>query len=365
MKKKFWWNLESIVIISILIITFLPTLVQTRCSNSKEIITEGLSSIQPNEDIANARNRAIADALRHAVERVLGIYIEEKTLMENFSKLQITVYKETKGHVVTYEVIKGSEEREGNVYQLKIKAVICLEPRILVIIPEIYAKREIPDPAAETAIINGLLEAGFSVVGKYELGNIRRSPLIKKTLKGDRKAALDLALQYGANVVVVGEGVSEPVGTISDFHSARAWLEIRAFKTDEDVIVAARNLQMSGLGITEDSASKKALSLAGERMADYLVEKLAKFRNPDEIKTIYLFINNLRNKSQFDELRETIARMLLVIDVKTNFFEEDKAELIVKSLGDTQKLVEDLSNLCFINLAIGKVNEHEVRVTVK
>lgn len=365
MSGKHWPKLELIMGSLLLIVMFSPASALASCGNFKEIAVEGLSSIQPHENIANARNRAIADALRHAVERVLGVYIEEEALIENFSKLEIFVYKETKGHVVTYEIIEGSEKREGNVYELKIRAVICLEPRILVIVPEMYARREIADPAAETAIINGLLKAGFSVVGKYELGKIRRGPLIKRALKGDRKAALDLALQYGANVVIVGEGVSEPIGTISGLYSVRAWLDVRAFKTDEDIIVAAHNLQVSGLGITENSASKKALSLTGEHMADYLAERLAKFRHPDDIKSIRLLINNLRNKSQFDELKEAITKMLLVIDVKVNLFEENKAELIVKSFGGTQELVEDLSSLGFMDLAIGKIDEHEVEAKVK
>ncbi|MEA3421557.1 MAG: hypothetical protein U9Q97_07775, partial [Acidobacteriota bacterium] len=111
MKKEFYWISKIAIILLLIIMNLLPVSAETtgiNCGNVKEIIVEGLSSIQPQEDIANARNRAIADALRHAVERVLGLYIEEETLMEDFSKLEIAVYKESKGHVVTYEVIEGS-----------------------------------------------------------------------------------------------------------------------------------------------------------------------------------------------------------------------------------------------------------------
>lgn len=329
------------------------------------LVVEGVASIQPNEDITSARNRAIVDALRHAVERALGIYIEEEALIEDFSRLEVIIYKKTKGHVVTYEVIEGSERRDGNIYELELRAVVCLEPRILVIVPEVHGDREVQDPTAETAIINGLLKAGFPVVGKYELSNVRKGASAKRALKGDRKAALDLALQYGANVVIVGEGASEPAGTISGLHSVRAWLYARAFKTDEDIIVGAHSLQVSGLGITENAASREAFSLGGARMADYLVERLAEFRHPDAIKTIRLVINNLRSKSQFDELKQAITNMLLVIDAKVNLLEQDKAELIIKSLGGAQDLVEDLSNLGFIDLAIAKTHEHEIQVTVE
>jgi len=100
-------------------------------------------------------------------------------------------------------------------------------------------------------------------------------------------------------------------------------------------------------------------------MADYLVERLAEFRNPEEVRTINLFIDNLRNNSQFEKLKEAIGKMLLVIEVKVNLLEDEKAELIVKTLGDVQELSEDLGNLTFINLEIKKASDNLVQITVK
>ena len=368
MKKEFYCISKIAVILLLIIINLLPVSAENsgiNCGNVKEIIVEGLSSIQPNEDIANARNRAIADALRHAVERVLGLYIEEETLMEDFSKLEIAVYKESKGHVVTYEIIEGSEKIEGGIYNLRIKATICLEPRILVIIPEKYKGKEISDHSAETAIIDGLLKAHFSVISKQERNTIYKNPLIKKVLAGDKKATLKLAMYYGANVVIIGKASSEKTGMVSDFHSVLAYLEIRVHKTDEDKIIAAHSLQISGAGINENSASKMAFNLAGEQMADYLIEKLAEYRNPEEIKTIHLFIDNLKSEYQFDKLKELIGKMLLVVEVKVNFIENDKAELIIKSLGDIAGLTENLNNLSLMDLDIRRTEEDTLHVTLR
>lgn len=368
MKKEFYWISKIAVLLLLIIMNLLPVSAETtgiNCGNVKEIIVEGLSSIQPNEDIANARNRAIADALRHAVERVLGLYIEEETLMEDFSKLEIAVYKEAKGHVVTYEVVEGSEKIEGGIYSLRLKATICLEPRILVIIPEKHNGKEIVDRTVESTIIDGLLKTGFSVVGKQERESIYRNPLIKRILEGDKKAVLELAMYYGANVVIIGKASSEKTGMVSDFHSVRAYLEVQAHKTDEDKIIAAHNLQISGAGISENSASKMAFNLAGEQMADYLIERLAEYRNPEEIKTIHLFIDNLKSDYQFDKLKELIGKMLLVVEVKVNFIENDKAELILKSLGDMQGLVENLYDLSLMDLDIKRTKEDTLHITVR
>lgn len=195
----------------------------------------------------------------------------------------ITDYKEIKGDVITNEIIiEGSEKIEEGIHSLRIedKETISLEPRILVFITEMHAGKEISDNSAETAIINGLLRAGFVVTNKHKRDSIGQNSLIKKVLKEDKQATLELAMDYGANVVIAGKAISEKTGMISDFHSVRAYLEIRAYKTDENKVIAAHSLQVSRAGITEDSAYKTAFNLAGEQMDDYLVERLAEFRNP-------------------------------------------------------------------------------------
>ena len=283
----------------------------------------------------------------------------------------ITYYKETKGDIITSKIIESSEKIEEGIGSLIIedriedKETISLEPRILVFVTEMHAGKEISDNSTEIAIINGLLKAGFVVINKHGRDSIGQNPLIKKVLKEDKQATLELAMQYGANVVIDGKAISEKTGMISDFHSVRAYLEIRAYNTDEDKVIAAHSLQISKAGITEDSAYKTAFNSAGEQMADYLVERLAEFRNPEEVRTINLFIDNLRNKSQFEKLKEAISKMLLVIEVKVNLLENEKAELIVKTLGNVQELIEDLNNLTFLNLEIKKVNDNLVQITVK
>ena len=157
------------------------------------------------------------------------------------------------------------------------------------------------------------------------------------------------------------------MGKVSGFYSSKAWVEIRVLKTDENRVVAAHSLHASALGLTPDVANKKALSLVGNSMADYIVERLVEFRNPNEIKTIRLTINGLKNESQLDELKEAIIKMLLVVDAKVNFFNENKnkGELIVKTLGNNQQLTEDLNNLSFINLIAKGVDKSTIQAMVK
>ena len=283
----------------------------------------------------------------------------------------VTYYKETKRDIATIEIIESPKKIEEGVRSLifedriEDKETIILEPRILVFVTEMHAGKEISDNPTEIAIINGLLKAGFVIINKHERDSIGQNPLIKKVLKEDKQATLEISMQYGANIVISGKAVSEKIGMVSDFHSVRAYLEIRAYNADEDKVIAAHSLQITKAGITEDSAYKTAFNSSGEQMANYLVERLAEFRNPEEIGNINLFIDNFKNISQFEKLKEAIIKMLLVIEVKVNLLENEKAELIVKTLGNVQELIEDLNNLTFTNLEIKKVNDDLVQITVK
>jgi len=78
-----------------------------------------------------------------------------------------------------------------------------------------------------------------------------------------------------------------------------------------------------------------------------------------------LFIDNLKSDYQFDKLKELIGKMLLVIEVKVNFIENDKAELILKSLGDVQGLVENLDNLSLMDLDIKITKEDTLHITLR
>jgi len=144
-------------------------------------------------------------------------------------------------------------------------------------------------------------------------------------------------------------------------------MEIRAFKIDEDILVGATNLQEPGLGASEEAASKKAFSLVGGDIADYLIEKLMEYRNPDDIKTIKLSIGRMKYPSDLDTLKKALARLLLVVDVfvTSSDVNAETAEIEIKSFGDSRRLVKDMEEFGFIEFEVNEVRDDLVRITVK
>ncbi len=153
------------------------------------------------------------------------------------------------------------------------------KPRIMVVIPEVHISRQIPDPAGETEIIRKFLEAGYDVVDQNQIKTIRYNEKVLNAVK-DSKAAVALGLEYGAEIIVVGEAFSEFAGRTGDMTSCRARVEARAIKTDVGNILVADGKHGSGLDRSENVAAKIALRNAGAEIADYFIvqitEKLEK-----------------------------------------------------------------------------------------
>ncbi len=95
----------------------------TSKSNPNIIEAKGFASI--NEGISKARNYALNQALRNAVEQYGGVQIAAKTSIENSDKYRAKLASVSKGHVKKYEI--KNEYQKGNNFVVVIIAEISEE----------------------------------------------------------------------------------------------------------------------------------------------------------------------------------------------------------------------------------------------
>lgn len=251
------------------------------------IKAEGIGDIVAGGE-GRARDVAIEDALRKAVEQAVGTFIQSETVVRNAMLINDEIIARSKGYIRKYAVI--GESSDGQVYKVTVEAHVSSDklqddlaaigllmarkhkPRLMVVIPEHHLTRKIPDPAGETEIIKRLLEKGFKVVDQSQIAKIRYGDQVKAALEGDVNLAVKIGLQYGAEVIIIGEAFSESAGRgIGGMESCRARVEARAIKTDTGEILVADGRHAGGLDITEAIAGKKALQKAGGELGDYFI----------------------------------------------------------------------------------------------
>jgi curli biogenesis system outer membrane secretion channel CsgG len=146
-------------------------------------------------------------------------------------------------------------------------------PKVMVIVPEYHITFRVPDPAGETEILRKFLEAGFRAVDPSMYATLRKGARFSEAVKNPM-AAISIGKEFGADIVIFGEGFSERVDAKSNPVTCRARVEVRAVRTDNAEIIATNGAQAGGQDIAESTASKTALKNAGAQISDYLLGQM-------------------------------------------------------------------------------------------
>lgn len=175
-------------------------------------------------------------------------------------------------------------------------------PRLLVLLPESHLNRIVPDPAGETELVEWLLACGFPVASAEYAGveaptpmaqwdsetdvRIRRPNLrdgvqwlissrsIHGFVTGGMSKDADKLLEI-ADVLILGQGLSEHASTRSGIQSCKARLELKAIDIKTGEILLSKSTYGAGLDVAEHIAGKRALQAAGRQMALDLIPALA------------------------------------------------------------------------------------------
>jgi curli biogenesis system outer membrane secretion channel CsgG len=145
-------------------------------------------------------------------------------------------------------------------------------PKVMVVVPETHLNAPLPNSASETVLLQKFLEAGFKVVDPAVLATISNQARFRDAIK-DPTAVVALGKEFGAEIVIFGEGVSEVADKKDGITTCRARVDVKAVRTDNAEMLATHGAQAGGQGIAELTGAKTALETAGGQIADYLLGK--------------------------------------------------------------------------------------------
>lgn len=340
--------------------------------------------------VAEAEN----DALRNAVEEAVGILIDSETLVRNHVLLQDEIYTKSRGFITNYTVRERRETASG--WQVSIEADIddspnaslmaeltrlgiidvkLRNPKIAVYVPEYHIQSRIPDPAGETAIINALLNSGFSnvIAAKPELvmshapGKANR-PYTQMTIEDIQSVARFLE----ADILVLGEAFSEGVGDIGKYlpghqqtrmQSCRARLEAKMYIAKTGQIIAADGKFASGTDISESIASKKALSSAGQQMGEFLAAELLNLGSGNR-QGMEIHVNG-RDFTEINLVQTALAKVKGVNDIQLSNYESGMGKITLHFSGSPERLFRELQGVCPLTLSLDSVTYNILHIRVE
>jgi len=368
-----------------------PLVAQTPAAT--DIVVVGVGTILAN-DRGAARDQAIDDGMRKAVQQALGTYIKSETLVENFQLVEDRILSWSAGYVKKYEILKEGKAPMDS-YEVQMRATVNLaelrhddgalaallekeNPRVMVMIAEQNIGEsnttinyfQVDLTAAETAIIDAFRNKGFEVVDANQSKENQQRDVVLSALEGNSKSAAAIAAAQHAELIITGKAVAKVATGINlgGMKSCQATVSARIINADDAKIIAAATTTGAQPHIDEVTGGTLAIQKAAKKCADSLVAKVAaaaqkKFYNQ---ATVNLRVHGYRDYNDLQKFGETLKYYMR--GVKSVFQRSAAggyANFDIKLVGSAQQLARELGNK---NLAPYKVQLTSVtlnRVEVK
>ncbi len=187
--------------------------------DAKEVSATGVADGKS----SRARDEAINDALRKAVEQGVGTFVTAELTVEQQKLVEERIFTESKGYIQGYKVV--AEGARDDLYEVKVSALVKMgklssdlesigllirkkqNPRVMVVVysretssSEYMAVALEGSRNAENQIESILMQKGFQVVDAGQVG--RKKELEALLLRGDPTRAGKMARDFGAEILV-------------------------------------------------------------------------------------------------------------------------------------------------------------------
>lgn len=335
---------------------------------------EGESMIMADE--LQAKEMAVTDALRRAVEQVVGTLVDSRTDTKNYQLIQDTIKIKSTGYVAKYDVLKAY--KEDGFYKVKVRATVKRDavkqdvdalkitiaqagkPRVMVIIDE-QSKGGGSSQVAEPEITRVLMANGFPMVDQTLVQKARDGGLTGRVMTGDRQASSRLASEYKAEILVIGKASGEMLGDFQGLISCQVTLEIRAVRANTGQTLASNSFSEKGVDIAEGAAFKKGLIKASNRAAEYLKGELGK-QLTEANRSVQVVVSGI----SYSDL-QTVQKLLKATPAVNNVFLRDfsggVAQLDVETGLLANQLADQIANWSGITLEITGLADSKVEAT--
>lgn len=390
MKSKYIFQLTILLVISIF------SAIALSQSATHQITATGVATVFGG-DKGLARDQAIDDALRNAVEQGLGTLVQSSTLVENYQVVSDNILSWSNGYVKNYQIVSEGMT-DATTFQVTIQAELQMSnlkndwesvqniisqmrnPRILIIMEEQnigqsydrYHFLSVDMTSAEAALINKFLENGFEVVDAATMrANIKREQAAA-ALAGNTQAASNIAKSLGAEVIITGKAVAKVATGINlgGMKSCQANLTSRVIKADVATIIATSSTHAAFPHIDEVTGGTKAIEKASDKMATELINKITK-KWRDEFynsTTIKLNVAGIESFTQLNDFKSTVKFYIRGIkDVYQRNFNSGNAELDLKITGNAEQLARELEAKDFekFDIQVVGITMNKVAVQIK
>lgn len=343
---------------------------------------QGQAAVLDNDKPA-AREKAIQDALRHAVEMAVGTKVQANTQTQEFQTKMDQVFTHSSGFVKKYDIVK--EGMDGDVVQVTIRAYISNQdldkdleamgllmaqkgmPRTMVLIAEQNIGMAAPAAAwmkdkggqnalvsadlriAENTILDQLKNGGFRQLIDPEIASEKAAQVGGITTEINASQARKLKSLTGAEVILLGQVIATSRGEMGDlgpgWRSCTATISGRAVNTDNGDILSTDETTQNAAQLDDLTCGKEATKKAAKVFSSDMIKKIAARWSQDVSggNEIHVTVHKVPGFRQATDFRNALAQHIRgVKGVSQRSFSGGTQELDVTLVGSTDQFAEEV-----------------------
>lgn len=331
------------------------------------------------DNSALARDSAVGDALRKAVEQAIGTMVSSETMVANYQVLSDNVYTKTQGYIKSYDVVK--EWQGSGLYQVLVRAVVetgplkddlsalgvlqmkAGRPKVLFLIAEKnigqkyyhfwwwgkseYRGETVDISAAETAMKEAFVTNGFTVV---DTGRPEDISVTDAYRVADLSAveAKEIGKAVNAEVVVYGKAVARErtaagEGTIMAVYLAD--VTAQAVRVDDGVVLAVAGGHGVSRNISDISGGTEAITRASQELSGKLIDQITA-RWTAGVNLVTITINGINDYRKLMDFKNALkGRVRGVAAVYQRKYSDGEAVFEVETKASAQDIADDISRI--------------------
>lgn len=326
---------------------------------SHVVTVEGEAVIESSPAIA--REQAVAQANRLAVEQALGVYVVSETLVQNAVVVKDQILTRASGYVSGYKII--SEQAQGQIYRVKLQATVGVEPLVeqlakmgllrewtvaVILVPPDGKSAQESTESARTQLNSSILEMGFKVADENALVQLYQPQIMTQIMKGNYMAALPVLRDSGVDVLVAGKTFTRPTetGAMETYGGIKTILtegriDARAIRVDTGEVLAAKSFNGVAGGSTQAIAEAKAIEKAAGEAGKYFSRQVAKLPAATT-QHVQLVVKGL-SFSREKQFQEVVRQVSGVRKLVRKLYRNQEAQYEIEFAGKADHLADLLS----------------------
>ena len=345
-------------------------------------VAQGQAAVLDNDKPA-ARQKAIEDALRHAVEMAVGTKVTSTSEVQDFQSKMDQVLTHSSGFVKKYEIV--NEGMDNDVVQVTVRAFIGsaeldkdLEamgmlmarkgmPRTMVLIAEQNIGMAAPSAAwmkdkggqnalvsadlriAENTILDSLKNGGFRQLIDPDIATEKAVQVGGITTEINASQARKLKSLTGAEVILIGQVIATSRGEMGDlgpgWRSCTATISGRAVNTDNGDILSTDETTQNAAQLDDLTCGKEAIKKASKVYAQDMIKKIAARWSQDVSggNEVHVTVHKVPSFKIASDFRSALTQHVRgVKGVSQRSFSGGTQELDVTLVGSTDQFAQEV-----------------------